>query len=407
MTQRGLIREVSWRELFPWLVIFRSFRLSISASILLLATAATLLTQIGWEVGSLFLTEEESQTVLDATPPGVRSAFSTAATPQETVAAPRLTDLLASRLTSTVARMEGVYYGLSAPFRALFRTDLSITQFAYYLSGGLWTLLVWALFGGVITRIAVMRLGREENVSLKSAFQLTLKRYRSFISAPLGLLFLIAFLALLMTPVGLLMRLDFGVVIVGILWCFVLAMGALLTLIFFGLLFGWPLMWPTISAEVQGDAFEAVQRSFSYTFERPAHYLFYAFVAAVTGGLGWLAVDLLCDSVIAASHWSVSYGAGLTAAEDLSGRSLLGTNCLWFWESLLRNVKIAYGFAFFWCAASAIYLTLRQNVDATEFDEVYVEGEENRYDLPTLEPVDTTVPEMQRDESPASDGSSD
>ncbi|MAR09591.1 MAG: hypothetical protein CL681_06415 [Blastopirellula sp.] len=85
----------------------------------------------------------------------------------------------------------------------------------------------------------------------------------------------------------------------------------------------------------------------------------------------------------------------------------MGTNCLWFWESLLRNVKIAYGFAFFWCAASAIYLTLRQNVDATEFDEVYVEGEENRYDLPTLEPVDTTVPEMQRDESPASDGSSD
>ena len=195
----------------------------------------------------------------------------------------------------------------------------------------------------------------------------------------------------------------------GVLWCGVLAIGALLTLIFFGLLFGWPLMWPAISAEVQGDAFEAVQRSFSYTFERPFHYLFYASVAAVSGGLGWIAVDLLCETIIAASLWSVSYCAGmerLREITELSQEGSLGATCIWFWVSLLRCIKIAYGFAFFWCAASAIYLTLRQNVDATEFDEVYVEGEENRYDLPTLEPTETTVPEVQKNTDPDNDSSS-
>lgn len=401
MTQRGLIREVSWRELFPWLVILRSFRLAVSVPILFLASVATWLTPVGWEASSFFLTEAESVQVVG---PTSTTVFSTTADSHEMSPAPRLTHLLQTQLTSTVTRMEGVYYDLSFPFRTLFRRDLSITQFAYYLGGGLWTLCVWSLFGGVITRIAVMRLGREEKVSLRSAFQLTLKRYRSFVSAPLGLLFLIAFLALLMTPVGLLLRLDFGVVLVGILWCLVLAMGTLLTLIFFGLLFGWPLMWPTISAEAQGDAFEAVQRSFSYTFERPVHYLAYAFLAAVTGGLGWLAVDLFCETVIASGHWSISYGAGLTDAGTLQPRSSLGTNCIWFWESLLRTIKVSYGFAFFWCAASAIYLTLRQNVDATEFDEVYVEGEENRYDLPTLEPTDTSVPEMKKNSDTSNDG---
>ena len=58
-------------------------------------------------------------------------------------------------------------YLLVEPFRRLFQTDLSWGEFFYYLVGGLWTLCVWALFGGAITRVAAVRLGRDERVGLR------------------------------------------------------------------------------------------------------------------------------------------------------------------------------------------------------------------------------------------------
>ena len=42
----------------------------------------------------------------------------------------------------------------------------------------------------------------------------------------------------------------------------------------------------------------------------------------------------------------------------------------------------AFGYAFFWTAATAIYLLLRYDVDQSETDEVFVE-EEEEYDVPT------------------------
>src|SRR5688572_15089960 len=45
---RGVLREVAWREVFPWLLIFRCFRLAIHPTILTIALAAALLTPLGW-----------------------------------------------------------------------------------------------------------------------------------------------------------------------------------------------------------------------------------------------------------------------------------------------------------------------------------------------------------------------
>ena len=36
--ERGVLRRIAWRELFPWLIIFRTFRLAISPTLLLVAT---------------------------------------------------------------------------------------------------------------------------------------------------------------------------------------------------------------------------------------------------------------------------------------------------------------------------------------------------------------------------------
>src|SRR5436190_1888173 len=45
---RGVLREVAWREVFPWLLILRCFRLAIHPSILGIALLAALLTPLGW-----------------------------------------------------------------------------------------------------------------------------------------------------------------------------------------------------------------------------------------------------------------------------------------------------------------------------------------------------------------------
>jgi hypothetical protein len=45
---RGVLRQIAWTELFPWLALGRSFRLAIQARLLLLAAAGILLTAAGW-----------------------------------------------------------------------------------------------------------------------------------------------------------------------------------------------------------------------------------------------------------------------------------------------------------------------------------------------------------------------
>ena len=49
------------------------------------------------------------------------------------------------------------------------------------------------------------------------------------------------------------------------------------------------------------------------------------------------------------------------------------------WVYLLVNqVAFAFNFTYFWCAASAIYLLLRMDVDHQEMDEVYLEDDPSR-----------------------------
>ena len=95
----------------------------------------------------------------------------------------------------------------------------------------------------------------------------------------------------------------------GILWPLVLLAGFVMALLLLGALFGWPLMWGAISAEGT-DSFDALSRSYAYTFQRPLSYLFYAAVAAVIGWLGWLLVQHFAAAVIWLSYWAAGWGCG-------------------------------------------------------------------------------------------------
>ena len=169
-----------------------------------------------------------------------------------------------------------------------------------------------------------------------------------------------------------------------------------LLILLLGLLFGWPLMWVTVSSERRGDAFEAFSRSYSYTYQRPLHYLFYALLATVYGGFCWLVVYYFSQAVIDFCDWPAAWGAGSGRWEEISqlrddpsagsgmmaGAAWLLALCV----ALVRSVATGFGYSLFWCLATAIYLLLRQDVDQTEFDEVYVENEDRQYELPSIGP---------------------
>jgi len=166
-----------------------------------------------------------------------------------------------------------------------------------------------------------------------------------------------------------------------------------MTLLLLGTLFGWPLMWATISAEGT-DSFDALSRSYAYVFQRPLHYLFYTLVAGFIGWLGWLLVQNFAAGVVWMGYWAAGWGSGsdqinsiLRGGEELSAIGNAGAVLIRFWAGCVKLLAVGYLFSYFWTASTAIYFLLRRDVDATEMDEVFLDADasEQTYGLPPIQ----------------------
>jgi hypothetical protein len=394
---RGVVREVSWRDLFPWLVIFRTFRLAKSMSLLFLATLGAVLAPAGWRVGeALFVPESAVQT----DPGFAQWVESNRRWPGQPSAMPAPNDGRVPRSIREIVWtspdvLQPIYLQFVDPAARLFQSPLTVTQAAYFAFGLLWMLVVWGFFGGAITRVAVLKLGREEPLGLGEAVRHAASRLGAYVGAPLFPLVGVALVALPIACLGFLARWDGGLLATGLLWVPALFGGLLIAILLLGLLFGWPLMWGTISAEERGDVFEAFSRSYSYAFQRPLHYLFYAAVATVYGALAWLLVYHFSEAVIRFAEWSAAWGAGsnrwaeivrLRDAPSLgAGWAVYGVLLMNFGSGFVRTIAAGFGYSLFWCLAAAVYLLLRRDTDETEFDEVFVDSQTRRYQLPATQ----------------------
>ena len=399
---RGVIRGIAWRDVLPWLVIFRTFRLAKSMPMLFLATLGAVLAPAGWRVGeALFVPEQtihadwEYATFVEHNRrwPGQRDLR---AVPD----GGRMPRSIRDIVGTSANILEPVYFRFVDPVARLFRSPLTVTEAAYCAFGLLWLLIVWGFFGGAMTRIAVVRLGREEPLGLGEAVRHAAVRLGAYVGSPLFPLAGVVLLAVPICGLGLLARWDGGLLLVGIVWAAALFGGLLMAILLLGLLFGWPLMWGTISAEVRGDVFEAFSRSFSYTFQRPLHYLFYAVLATFYGALVWLLVYHFSEGVIHLTEWAAAWGAGPERWAEIvrlrdepslgHGLPLYAALGMGFGTGLVRTIATGFGYSLFWCLAAAAYLLLRRDVDDTEFDEVFADGQTQRYQLPAVESPDAS-----------------
>jgi hypothetical protein len=238
-----------------------------------------------------------------------------------------------------------------------------------------------------------------------------------------------------LAALGWIMRLDFLAMVAGFAWPFALLLGLLMAILLIGALVGWPLMWATVAVEGT-DAFDALSRSYAYTYQRPLRLLWYVLLAAVLAAVSMFIVKLFATSAISLGNWSISWGldketyrqivAPLPAAvepstirsspamtvsefmqgpvlappastSDLSGTVWVADKAIRFWKSLLGALAAGYQAGFLFVAAVGVYLLLRKDIDGAEMDEVYVEDEPEFGMPPLADDHVTGVPEVQTD----------
>ncbi len=311
----------------------------------------------------------------------------------------------------------------------------------------LWTLAVWALIGGAITRMAAVEVARREKLGMVEAIRFAVQRFLSFFSAPLFPLVFVAILVVLVIIYGFFHWIPVvgDVVVDGVFWWLILLAGLVMALVLVGLV-GWPLMSATISAEGT-DSWEAVSRSYSYVFQAPWHYLWYAVVALAYGAVLIFFVSLMASMTAYLGKWALSQNPVLSpsvsnrepqflfvyAPTSYQWRTLLvdgakvkdttgterylvtngvlnetayqlyvngtatnergevvtadeksrmttynkiGAFLVAIWVGLLFLLMIGFGYSYFWCSATIIYLLMRRNVDDADLDEIYLEEED-------------------------------
>ncbi len=295
------VRKVAWSELFPWLILFRCFSRAIGFRVLMLSTIGLALTLGGWSLlASLFPHVEPPVTWLTVTsmvPNRPQLGLLSPARAAEGASYP------------AVVPFVGTWQQLSQPAMNVFSPGTTIEGLVYLLLAGLWALAVWAVCGGAVTRTVAVDLACGERVSWGKLAAFVATRFRAYFAAPLIPLLVVAAVTAGSALFGLLLRADWLTVLAGLLWPCLLLAWAAMTLLLVGLVFGWPLMFPTISVEGM-DSFDALSRSNNYTFHRPLHYLFYALVASLFGLLGWWLVSNLAATIIYLPFWATSWGSG-------------------------------------------------------------------------------------------------
>ena len=408
MTDRPVvIQKISWADLCPWAIIFKTLPIATSFTVLTLALLAVVVTPAGWWMGEFCLSEESQVAMVEelknnSSP--YRGVFSKAPDGQEPL------EILGVQLKGP----REVFLQLVAPVGKMFDHGIGLDEFFYYLFGSLWTIAVWSFAGLGICRVGLLRLTRGENAGLDDAFEFMVDNWTKAFGAVIAPLLAVGVLCIPTFLLGLLMGFDIGVLLVGLLWFVVVGISILMGILLLGLCFGWPLMIASVACESQ-NSFDSLTRSFAYVLQRPFHYLCYALVAILFGGVAWVVVSSVADGMVALTYWSVSWGANLFGADRIdeliigvtkdtdgnlteSPALYAGRSAINFWNAIVKSLAAAFLHGLFWCLASAIYLLLRKDVDQTEMDEIYLVDEKRTYTLPPLQSDENGIPQVRRPE---------
>jgi hypothetical protein len=287
----------------------------------------------------------------------------------------------------------------------------------FFLIFGLYFLVIWSVLGGAICRIAAVHVARDEKISIRQALRFSIAKFLSFFSAPLIPIIIILAVGIVVAIGGLITNIPFiGPIIVGALFFLALAAGFVMTLVLIGLAGGFNLMYPTIAVE-GSDSFDAISRSFSYLYARPWRLLLYTTIGVIYGALTYIFIRYFLMILLMLTHyfagrlvfyhadnyaslWNMLWPSPLSVGRlaypvqtmSLSWGQLLGAWLIAFWVYVVVCTLGAFVISMYFSTNTIIYYLMRNEVDATELDDVYLEqSPEDVVESATVTTTATTV----------------
>ncbi len=320
---------------------------------------------------------------------------------------------------------------LLVPVIKLLDPDASTLTRLYLFLCLLWSVVTWAFFGGVITRLAAVNFTGKTRTSLGEAVTFVATRYKDYVLSPLVPVAVIGVVTLVMMAYAFVALIPFvgDVVLYGLGLPLVILGGAVMVVLLIGLV-GYPLMYTTLSVDGT-DTFDALSRTYNYVFQAPWNFLWYSLVAIFYGAVVTFFVIFAGSLTVYMGKWAVSQaplsertnrkpdylfvyapetfgwkqlflkGSAIEQAEVadtnlLSGRvtrklvdvrpdvaaeyrknmyvtETVGARMASFWLGLFALLIIGFSYSYFWSASTMIYLLMRKKVDDLDPDELYVE----------------------------------
>jgi hypothetical protein len=170
--------------------------------------------------------------------------------------------------------------------------------------------LVWALFGGAIARSAVVELATDERIGMGEALKYAAGRYRHYVWSILAPMVGIALFLLIMALGGFIARVPVLNMLVALVTTpLYLLAGFIIMLMLIGLVVGWPLLFPAVSAE-GSDSFDAISRAYSYIYTKPWRYLWYELVGKAYGIACAAFIVLFTAGVLVSADKALRFGMG-------------------------------------------------------------------------------------------------
>ncbi len=415
--------------LFP--AIFRSFRMAIQPSKLLLAFAAlTVICLAGWVMDL-----NPTVAVADVSTLRARSDIAVLPTPAhrgrvtelDLYVAPGDRDANVAAFRQTETARTGVFatlwdFGASqfhAALYAIFALEISgvVQSVANCIEALIWAfryhviysiiffavvLVVMALAAGAICRIAAVQFARGERPGLVQAARFGFRKFTGVLAAPITPIAVIVVIGLCVVLLGLVGNIPIvGELLTGLFLPLALIAGFFIAVVLVGTVAGLNLMAPAIAYE-DSDCFDAVSRSFSYVYAKPWRMGFYTVVAVIYGAIcyvfvrffaflllwgvyrflevGFLGENLKLHSLWPEPTFTEFIGPAKSAPDTWS--PWLGAVLIRLWVLAIVGLMVSFLISFYFSAHTVIYALMRNRVDHTPLDEVYTGSEEA-----TVEPV--------------------
>jgi hypothetical protein len=255
---------------------------------------------------------------------------------------------------------------------------------------GLFFLIVMAVGGGALSRMAACELAGQERLRVRDAFDFSLGNWLKLVLTPLLPLIIAAVMTVIIILLGLFMApwLD---VAGGLLYGLAMVLGFVLAFVLLAYAVGFPMLLPAVACE-NCDPADAQQRAFAYVLKRPLHLVGYALIGIIGLALGYVVVALVAATMMnfTASLFgsftgnSAMSGAGGFGVFDLSPQSPGAIHEAWhnswagalvhFWQRVVIDLVAAYVIAYLFTASTALYLLMRRACDGQDIEEIWVPG---------------------------------